>query len=81
MDNKNEKVNKHCSLDTPRKVIIDINSSSVQNLKKSIATTTYQHQYSCKIFLKLLSKKDRKNKSVMDIKELQRGITITVLIP
>ena len=36
MDNKNEKKkNKHCSLDTPRKVIIDINSSSVQNLKKN----------------------------------------------
>ena len=32
-------------------------------------------------FLKLLSKIDRKNKSVTDIEELQRGITITVLIP
>ena len=32
-------------------------------------------------FLKLLSKIDRKNRSVTDIKELQRGITITVIIP
>ena len=29
-----KKVNKHCLLHTPRKVTVDINSSSVQNIKK-----------------------------------------------
>ena len=33
------------------------------------------------IFLHLLSKIDTKNKSVTDIKLLQRGISITVLVP
>ena len=32
--NERKKANKYCLLDTPRKVMVDINSSSVQNIKK-----------------------------------------------
>ena len=60
------------------------NSSSVQNIKKnSIATTAYLYQHSCKYYkIPKIIKQDRQEKQKFyDIKELQRGITKTVLIP
>ena len=64
-----KQVNEHCLLDTLRKVIVDINSSSVQNIKKkSIATTTYHFDIHAKFYMILkIMKQDRQEKSVMDI--------------
>ena len=71
-------MNKHCLLDTPSKVMVNINSSSVQNIKNfhsnNLSISTFMQTITK--FLKLLSKIDKKNISVTDIKELQRGITI-----
>ena len=57
-------VNKHCLLDTPRKVMVDIKSSSVQNIKiNSIATATYRCNIHAKYYkiLKIM-KQDRQEK-------------------